>query len=470
MNKSRKKSFQFSVLSFELRNGGQTTLEVLIALTLLTIALTSAVLVVTSGQSLSTDSQESGQALRLAQRNIESSISSAKANFSALASSTIVDGEFTKTVVVSTIDANTKQVVSRVSWSTDPLRAQQVELTTLVTNWSDVQNTGGDTGGGGTSGNWCNPTTFGTVNLGSGEQATGIDTIGTTTYMTATASSQSKPDFFVIDVSSSSNPSITGSVDTGPGLNALNATSHYAYVADNKTSKQFQVIDISDKSNPVLVASTTLTSNSEVARSIFYYNQKVYIGTDNDGGDEFQIIDVSTPTSPVILGRASLSKDVTSIYVSGNKAYLGTSDRSKDLQIFDVTTSSAPTLLGTYDIPGDGETRSLYAVGNKMYVGRETGGDEFYVLDITNATSVSVLGHVSIGNTVNAITVRDNYAFLATSDTNNELKILNISDLSNITSCSNFNFPNIATGVDFDNNLVYTAVRSNDGLRIVTSQ
>lgn len=443
-------------------------------MTILTAVLTSAAALIFGSQSLSVDSAESNQALRLAEQGLEGVKNQARYDFLNIVSSTVTQGEFTKNIIVSNVGANTKQVVSRVTWSTDPQRTQQVELVTLVTDWRGVQDTGGDTGsgggGGGASGDWCNPATLGTIDLGSGESATGIDVIATTTYMTAVASSPSKKDFFIVDVSNSSTPSIIGSIDTGPGLNALDVTANYAYVASDDSSKQFQAIDVSNKTSPVLVASTTLTSNSAVGRSIFYHNQKVYIGTDDNSGNEFQIIDVATPATPVILGRASLDEDVNSIYVSGNKAYLATSDTSKDVQIFDVSTSSAPALLGTYDISGAGETKWLYVVGTKMYVGRETGGDELYVLDITNATSVSVLGHKAIGKTVNAITVRGNYAFLATSDPNNELKIFDVSNLSNITSCSNFNFPNIATAVDFDANLVYTAVRSNDGLRIVTSQ
>ena len=34
---------------------------------------------------------------------------------------------------------------------------------------------------------------------------------------------------------------------------------------------------------------------------------------------------------------------------------------------------------------------------------------------------------------------------------------------------SSFNFPQVATGVDYEDNLVYVSVRSNDALRIITS-
>ncbi len=113
---------------------GQATLEVIIALTILTIALTSAVLVVFSGQSVSIDAQESNLALRLAQRNLESMVASSTDYFSTLVSSTSTQGEFTKNIIVTSVNSTTKQVVSRVSWKTDLQRTQNVELTTLVTD------------------------------------------------------------------------------------------------------------------------------------------------------------------------------------------------------------------------------------------------------------------------------------------------------------------------------------------------
>jgi hypothetical protein len=450
---------------------GQTTLEVIIALTILTIALTSAVLVVTSGQSLSVDSEEGSQALRLAQKNIESSVSSAKADFFALASSTSVQGEFTKTVIVTNIDANTKQVVSRVAWSTDPLRTQNVELTTLVTNWQTVQDTGGDTGGSGASGNWCNPRTYGTVNLGAGESATGLDVVSSTVYMTATASSPSKADFFIVNVSDPQNPAIISSIDTGPGLNALDTTADYAYVANNKTSKQFQVIDISNKASPVVVSSTTLPGISQEAISIFYYNHKVYIGAQKGTGPEFHVFDVSVPASPVALGSFEIGANVTSISVRSSTAYVAvsTADGGTGLELLNVSNPASISQISSLNT--NEESLGLYLVGRKLYLGAEEGDNtEFSILDITTSTSIQTLGTKNIGADVNAVMVRNNYAFLATSDSNKELQVYDISDPSNITPCATFNFPNFATSIDFENNLAYIAVRSNDGLRIVTSQ
>ncbi|GAH25486.1 unnamed protein product, partial [marine sediment metagenome] len=45
----------------------------------------------------------------------------------------------------------------------------------------------------------------------------------------------------------------------------------------------------------------------------------------------------------------------------------------------------------------------------------------------------------------------------------------NISNPGNIELWSSFNFPQVATGIDYEDNVVYVSVRSNDALRIITS-
>lgn len=473
-------SYQSSVISSpRYARLGQATLEIIIALTILTIALTSAVLVVFSGQSVSIDAQESNLALRLAQRNIENMVASSTDYFSSLTSSTSTQGEFTKNIIVTSINSTTKQVVSRVSWKTDLQRTQNVELVTLVTDWRAVQNTGGDTGGGGLTGDWTNPRTLGSTDLGAGVSATDVDAVNKIVYMTGEASSASKKDFFVIDATDGDNPAVIGSINTtNQGLKALDVAGNYAYAANNNSAddKQLQVIDISSSTNPVLAVEYTLPGAEENGISIFYLSNKIYIGTNkDDDGPEFFIVDVSTPTIPVSLGSKEVGESVKAIVVSGNLAYI-TTPNDKEIKIYNISNPANITLVGEYNITGSCEDgKSLYLVGVKLYAGRTEpcGHDDhhkFSILDISNASSVASLGSTNIGADVNGVVVRDYLAFLATNDSNKEFQAWNISNPASLSQISSFNFPQVAEALDYENNLVYVAVRSNDGLRIITSQ
>lgn len=453
---------------------GQSTLEILIALVVLTVALMSAVLVIFGGQSLSLDSAESNQALRLAQKNLESVVASARYNFNGLASSSSTESEFLEEITVTNISTSTKQVTSKVSWQTDPQRVQNVELATLVTNWYGIQSSGGDSGGGGVGGDWTNPQTLGSIDLGPGESATGLDVINGIIYMTAVASAQTKPDFFVVNATNGQAPYIVSNLDTGPGLNAIDAAGNYAYVANNKTTSQLQVIDISNGSAPFLVASYTLpgvSGSGGVGNTIFYSNNKIYIGTKTATGPEFHVIDVSNPIAPSEIGSFELGADVNSIYVSGNTAYLATSADNGELTILDVTNPASITEIGGFDAPGSYDGLSGYLVGTKYYLGRANGAnDGFDILDVTNPAAVTSLGSINVGSDVTGIRVRDYLGFVGTSDTNSEFQVYNIANPAAIVKISSFNFPNIATAIDYESNLVYVSVRSNDALRIITSK
>jgi len=81
-----------------------------------------------------------------------------------------------------------------------------------------------------------------------------------------------------------------------------------------------------------------------------------------------------------------------------------------------------------------------------------------------------VRDRVFFGGDVNDITcVGGDLAFLATSDANKEFMIVNLADPDNLVEHASLNYPALATGIDFADNKVFMAVRSNDALRIITS-
>lgn len=473
MRKRRKPLFSiFYFLSSDRR--GQSILEIIIALTILVTAIISAILVIFGGQSLSLDAQESNQAIRLAERELEIVEATARYDFAGLSSSSSTQNEFLKEIIVEDIGTSTKRITSRVSWQTDPLRVQQVELVTLVTDWQSSESSGGDTGGGGLSGNWNNPQTLGSVDLGPGNSATDLDVISKIVYMSAVASAESKPDFFTINANDGQDPFVVSNLDTGPGLNVVDVANSYAFAGQDQTTKQLQVIDVSNVANPILAAEYTLpgvSGSGAVGNAIFFYDDKIYIGTKHATGPEFHVIDVSTPIAPVSLGDFEVGADVNEIFVLGNTAYLATSDNAAELLVLDVSSSTSITQQGTYDAAGDYDGKGVYLRGTKLYLGREEGNsDELRILDVTDPASPQSLGVQSIGADVNNVAVRDNLAFLNVADANAEFQVWDISNPASIIQVSSFNFPQVANGLDYEDNLVYVAVRSNDALRIITSQ
>ena len=457
-----------------LKQKGQTTLEILIAVAIIVMGLSAAIMTFIGGQSLTIDTRMSNRAVLSAREMLENAERNAALNFNGLKSSSSTEDIFKKEIFVTDFELHQKEVISRVSWQTDPLRIQKVELTSLVTNWRALLESGGDTGGEDPSGDWQNPRTLGSVDLGPGNAATDLDIKNKIVYMTAVAAATAKPDFFVISAINGQSPMILGSTSTGPGLLAVDTAENYAYVGNNDPDIQLQIIDLTNLNRPTLVKSFQLngvTGSGAVGNAIFYSASKIYIGTKNANGPEFHIIDVSDPINPIELGSYEINADLNMIYISGDTAFLATSDDNAEVILLDVNNPAAITNKGLFNLSNAADGLSVYLTGLNLYVGRSASGDpEFYILDVSNPSAIQILGNYNTDADINGILVRDKYTFLGTSDSNKEFQVLNIENPANITAVSSFNFPQVATGIDYENNRVYTAVRSNDALRIITSQ
>jgi hypothetical protein len=453
---------------------GQSSLELLIALAIFTLGISAVIALIFGGQALVSDADAASRALLLARGDLESAAANARNNFPAVVSASSTQDIFMKQLTVEDLDANTKRVTSRVSWQSDSLRSQSVGLIQILTNWRVVKAAAGDTGGGDPSGDWKNPQSLGSIDLGPGNSATDLDVFQKIVYLTAQASDAKKPDFFVVDATSGQNPQTLQSLNTGPGLNALDVAGSYAYAANDAVSGQLQIINISDiRSTTTLASSFTLpgvSGSGATGESIFYSGGKAYLGTQRASGPEFHVVDVSDPSSPAELGSFEVGADVNMIQVSGNYAYLATSDDAKELRILNVSDPAAIAEIGSFNAAGSEDALALYLYGSTLYLGRASAGDpELYILNAASPGAIATLGSKSVGADVTGIRIRQNLLFMGTADSNKEFQIWDISNPANMTLWGSFNFPQVATGIDYEDNLVYVSVRSNDAVRIITS-
>lgn len=428
-------------------------------------------------QSISLDTELNNQAIYLARQAIEKARADGRNSFNSVVSASTTESVFLKELFVENIGSYEKKVISRVSWKTSPLRNQKIELTTIVSDWKAVLTTGGDTGGSGVSGNWRNPMTLGSVDLGPGNSANDIDVLNKIVFLAVEASDSKKPDFYIVDATNGQNPVIRSTLNTGPGLNALDVAFNYAYAANKSVDGQLQIIDVSNLSSPSLITTFKLpgvSGSGAVGNSIFYHNKKIYIGTKKATGPEFFVIDATNPSSPIFLGSKEINANVNKIIVKENLAYIATSDQ-QELKVLNVSDPANIIQIGGFDADGESEDgKSISIDSSKLYLGRLVGGNhtnhhELYILDIASTTNILGLGSKDIAADINGIIGRDNFVFLATGDSNKEFQVFDASNPANITLWSSFNFPQIATGIDFEDNTVYISIRSNDAFRIITS-
>lgn len=416
-----------------MKTRGFSTLEILIAMSVLFLVLGAVILVSFGNQTAVADSQTAAEALNYAQRLLEEEQADGRKDFNLVNSfsTTSPDGFYTA-VVTATLQSDylTKEVKATISWNGENLRTQSTTLSVLVTNFTNA--VGANTCDSSATGNWKSPVLKQTYDLATlvGDAAgtypiTDVDAYQNKLYVTTSNPSGpiTQPNFFVFTINNptSANPTLSfvSKTDTDPlvasGISAVavakNSAGTYAYLANASgiTKGQFQVIDLT---------SSALTSykipglTAGVGNSVTYRDGYVYLGLTSTGGQgkEFSVIDVHTPTSPFVRSYASINAAVNQIYVKGLYAYLATADSQK-LKVYSISNPNSVQAQGGF--AGSGNTgKSVYAVGDSIYLGTTASGATFHTLNGADPGSLVSQNSVSAVGSVDGIIVRDSLAFL----------------------------------------------------------
>lgn len=269
-------------------------------------------------------------------------------------------------------------------------------------------------------------------------------------------------------------------LDVGAGIFAFDFADGYVFAVINATTSQFVVIDVRDTANPALIAKRSLVLvNSEGSypqgRSIKYFDSKVYIGTKETAGPEFHIFDVASPANPIEIGFLEITHNINSIAVRDDIAYLATSANSKELIVLDVKNPLAIFEMGSFNAgtssPNDKDATSIYLLGNTIYLGRKRGtvtNPEFYMIDVFVPSSPALLGTsflalTGTASSVSEIIVSSNIAFLATTDSTKGFFVLDTSAPENIKKISTAIFAHKLSALDIKDGVIY-GVSSSDVL------
>lgn len=399
-----------------------------------------------------------------------------------------------------------KIVTATVKWKDERGMERSVVLSTLVANFNNAS--GGNTCNSSPLGDWQNPQIKNNTHdfaslagLSGTYQVTDADAYEDKLYVTATNTSfNTNPTLFIFNtnklINNLANPLITSTdnASVGAGLNAVVVDGNYAYVANGYGANfgsctqagncaQLQIFNLDNITAPPInfkVPGVTGSGGQGIGNSIFYKNGYIYLGlTKTLTGPEFNIIDVhnlsTTPPSLVTGGTYSVGNGINSIYVNNGYAYLATPN-SQEITVLDISSPSTPLPKENYDAPDSaGNGKSLYSVGDNLYLGRTvtSTNPEFYILDNSDPTKLQTNNAnpytKEIGSSVNGLIVRDYLLFVLT---NNQLRILDITDPANIINwASGLSLPGAtSTGgssLDCEGNYLYAGTYNNGGLYII---
>jgi len=354
---------------------GFSILEILLAMAIALLTITAVLLVSFGSQSLAADSQTSGEAQSKAQALLEMEQANSRLDFGLVnpwpspPSTFVQDGIYKKSVSVTNVDVYTKQVTVNITWTGDHNRTLSSQLSTLLTNPE------GPTGGG-----------------------------------------------------------VCSSVLSGDWTNPVMAQYEFGKDIVGDPSSGFPITDVAADTN------------------------KLYVTVSNSNGNNFPtffILDISDPTiKPPLLQSVdndpSVKTGLNAVTVSGNYAYVANASGANfatcssgvcgQLQVIDISVSPA-VVVSTFKIPGvtgqSGQAigKSVFYKDGIVYLGlaKTLTGPEFNLIDVGGGghggspTAPVYLGGYSVANAVNSITVKNNYAYIATPNVEN-LTAINVSN------------------------------------------
>jgi len=493
---------------------GFSVIELMIAAALTTVVFSGIVVVVSGGQVAALDTSFSREASARVGTNFEKNVASVVESWDAAVLTDEGDTIYThSTLPPIPISPCLKAIQGDVSWTSDKTRGFTTSLMTFVAN-VDAVDLYGDDCDTTTIGGFDNPHSPASFNITGQSGATDIDAYGDFLYLTTYVTPEAKEDFFIFefDGAALSGPDPDdafiprGVLNVTEGVHRLDVAKvpsdggTYAFLAgasneSDASDTELIVVDVADPDDPQMVGHANLGITPDCpgdecpggALSIFYYDEKVYIGTNQINGPEFYVYDVSSPTSPSSLGSIEIGHTINDIYVAGDYAYLATDDQSGELMVIDVSVPAAmlhPDATGMkFDLTGTQDGTALFYSSGIVYlgVGRSAGDSaawhDFYALNVSNPSTISEMGSKDVGlqnnSEVVGVVVKESYAFLALDDPTTGLQVLNISnpfDIIDQSVCTSFNFSENTSGIDVNGSFIFTANSSNAEIRLIEDQ
>ncbi|PIR64100.1 MAG: hypothetical protein COY81_01930 [Candidatus Pacebacteria bacterium CG_4_10_14_0_8_um_filter_43_12] len=337
-----------------------------------------------------------------------------------------------------TVDPDTYRVISQTQWNFIPSQTNTIRFVEYFSNW--MKSIGGD---------WVNPTIVGSLDLpGNGD---GYRVIVSGNYAYVIRSSGS-PNFYIVDISTVTTPTVTGSLTIPGNPRDLAYENGLAYIASTDNANELIIVSVTNPTAPTQLGTYNLPQNTD-ATSLDVVGTTVYITQQtNNQADEFFIISAATPASPSLLGSLNLADTGLATYVTNATAYIGTGNSAQELLMVNVTSPASPTLASTYNVVGNSSVLDIVHFGTTLFAGTST--DTVEILSISTPTSPTSVASYAAQGAAQALAMNSDMSllFIGSDNSSGELEVVSISTLTAPIQLSLFDTPNNEsyTGIAFD--------------------
>ena len=236
----------------------------------------------------------------------------------------------------------------------------------------------------------------------------------------------------IINISNPAAPTQTAFLPFSGRTRLIKVSGNYAYVgrylALNQTQGEqgIQIVDISNPSYPIKKALITLVNSGET--DVDSSGHYLFVPVTNN---YLRIYDVSDPDEPFEAAVYTGTRSPAAVTIVGNYAYVPDASEGK-LVVLDISNPLNPTEVSTYRFTIPVALSSPKVAGNLCFV--PSWYDSVRIVDFSNLNAPWEVGYYDCFGLLNYADVSNNHAYIAnTKVTRNRLKVLDISNLANIT-------------------------------------
>ncbi len=199
---------------------------------------------------------------------------------------------------------------------------------------------------------------------------------------------------------------------------------------------------------PIVVGSVDVGPQGK-ATGVFSIEDQIVLTAEGTSGNKpsFFTVDASTVTAPVIRSSTITGDSLNDVVETSDGLYaytVGTTD-DNELRVWNLANLSAPTQVATRDLNADGWR--LYMVGTTLYAAAVNG---LHIFDISNPASPVEQGSINLGVDARDVAVKDNIAYVATPNDNQEIMLVNVSNPSAPTKIGYVDVTGTADGLSVD--------------------
>lgn len=445
-----------------LRTRGVSLIEVLIAMALFILSVSTLGMLGFTGVDLARESAERLQAISYAEEGVEALRAIRSESFALLTPGVYgitssggswqlgavpdTSGAYTRTVTLTPEGSGRMHVALDVDWEIAPGRPGNVHIAGMLAsllsafwlqttstdfaggsqNGTEVRGDGDGAVGLGLAGDWTAPKTLATHDLDGAGTVNVLREFGGVLY--AGGTTVSGTEFTAIDISNASAASLPrlAGTDVGADVNDIAFIGGYALLATSDNARELLVVRLSD----MTIVNAYNAAGTADGLSVYATGTTAYLGRAVSGSPEVFRFALPDPLAAIVPTQtAQFGDDVNAISGANGNIFLATALDAAELSVHDATTLAS---VNAIDLPNNADANALAIDGVSLVLARQnSGAPEIVRIDIsTPATALPITGGADIVNNARDISLRpDGRISVATDSAGSELAILTASAL-----------------------------------------